>query len=207
MSENSTMTANSGHHEHEHENHSVFGFWLYLMSDCVIFGCLFASYAVLHGQFFNDNITFKALMSKGVIEWQTVAYETALLLLSSLTFGFAMLSAHKGNKSGTLLWMVVSAVLGAGFLGLEINEFMHLIAHGATPESCAHWSAFFTLVGTHGLHVTLGLIWMIVLMVQVATKGVNSKMMPRLTCLSLFWHFLDIIWICVFSFVYLLSMV
>lgn len=206
MSENTTMTANGGHHhEHEHENHSAFGFWMYLMSDCILFGCLFASYAVLHGQFFGAP-TFKELLNAGDIEFSTVAWETALLLLSSLAFGFAMLSAHKSNKSGTLLWMVVAAVLGAGFLGLEIKEFIHLISKGATPESCAHWSAFFTLVGTHGVHVTIGLIWMLVLMVQVATKGVGSKMMPRLTCLSLFWHFLDIIWICVFSFVYLLSM-
>lgn len=208
MSENSTITANGTHHEHEHEheNHSVFGFWLYLMSDCVLFGCLFASYAVLHGQFF-DAPTFKELLASGVIEVATVAWETALLLLSSLAFGFAMLCVYKGNKIATLVWMVVAAALGAGFLALEIKEFMHLIAHGATPESCAHWSAFFTLVGTHGLHVTIGLIWMIVLMVHVATKGVGPKMIPRLACLSLFWHFLDIIWICVFSFIYLLSMV
>ncbi|MDI2090036.1 cytochrome o ubiquinol oxidase subunit III [Commensalibacter oyaizuii] len=207
MSENNTMTANAAHHEHahEHENHSVFGFWIYLMSDCIIFGCLFASYAVLHGQFFNAP-TFKGLLDSHDIEFSTVAWETALLLLSSLAFGFAMIEAHKSKKSGTLIWMVVAAVLGAGFLALEIKEFMHLIAHGATPASCAHWSAFFTLVGTHGLHVTLGLIWMIVLIIQVMIKGVNPKMMPRLTCLSLFWHFLDIIWICVFSFVYLLSM-
>ncbi|CAK7192732.1 Cytochrome bo(3) ubiquinol oxidase subunit 3 [Commensalibacter sp. Nvir] len=200
MTEN-IMTVNSVSEEHEHQNHSVFGFWIYLMSDCIIFGCLFASYAVLRFQFAGGPT------AKEMFELPGVAMETALLLVSSLTFGFAMIEAYKGKKTGTVFWMIVSAILGAGFLFLEIKEFIYLIAHGASPDVSAFWSTFFTLVSTHGLHVTLGIIWMIVLIVQILLKGINSKMLPRLACLSLFWHFLDIIWICVFSFVYLLSMV
>lgn len=203
MAENTTtMTANASHdvHEHEHENHSFFGFWMYLMSDCIIFGCLFASYAVLRNQFAGGPT------SKEMFELGNVAIETALLLTSSLTFGFAMLQARRNSKGGTLLWMVVSAILGLGFLVLEIQEFISLVGHGASPTVSAYWSAFFTLVSTHGFHVTLGLIWMVVMMIQVMTKGLNKTTMPRLACLSLFWHFLDIVWICVFSFVYLLSM-
>lgn len=203
MAENSnTMTVNTSPHthEHEHENHSFFGFWMYLMSDCIIFGCLFASYAVLRNQFAGGPT------SKEMFELGNVAIETALLLTSSLTFGFAMLQAYRNNKGGTLLWMIVSAILGVGFLVLEIQEFISLVGHGAAPSVSAYWSAFFTLVSTHGLHVTLGLIWMVVLMIQVMTKGLTKAMMPRLACLSLFWHFLDLVWICVFSFVYLLSM-
>lgn len=203
MVENTTtMTANvsTDVHEHEHENHSFFGFWLYLMTDCIIFGCLFASYAVLRNQFAGGPT------SKEMFELGNVAIETALLLTSSLTCGFAMLQARRNNKSATLLWFLITAVLGLGFLVLEVREFIELVGRGASPTVSAYWSAFFTLVSTHGIHVTLGLIWMFVLMVQVSIKGVNSVMMPRLACLSLFWHFLDIVWICVFSFVYLLSM-
>lgn len=188
-------------HDHEHENHSFFGFWMYLMSDCILFGCLFASYAVLRYQFAGGPAP------SSLFELSGVAMETALLLVSSLTFGFAMLQAYRKNTNGTLVWMVISALLGLGFLILEVREFIHLVGMGASPNVNAYWSAFFTLVSTHGIHVTIGLIWMVVLMIQVAGKGVNSAIMPRLTCLSLFWHFLDIVWICVFSFVYLLSMV
>ncbi|MCT6841739.1 MAG: cytochrome o ubiquinol oxidase subunit III [Commensalibacter sp.] len=196
----SNTSQNVHEHEHEHENHSFFGFWMYLMSDCIVFGCLFTSYAVLRNQFAGGPT------SKEMFELGRVAIETALLLTSSLTFGFAMIQARRNSNNGTLLWMVVSAILGLGFLVLEVQEFIAFVQHGASPTVSAYWSAFFTLVGTHGLHVTLGLIWMTVLMIQLVTKGLNKTMMPRLACMSLFWHFLDIVWICVFSFVYLLSM-
>ena len=137
-----------------------------------------------------------------------VQYETALLLSSSLTFGFALISATRNKTGLTLLWLAVTFALGAGFLYLEMHEFAHLIAEGAGPGRSAFWSAFFTLVGTHGLHVTIGMIWMLVLMVQMVLKtGTDERRLRRLACLSLFWHFLDIVWICVFSFVYLASVV
>jgi cytochrome o ubiquinol oxidase subunit 3 len=134
--------------------------------------------------------------------------ETAILLLSSITFGFGMLAAHKGKPTALLAWLGVTFLLGAAFIGLEIHEFSLLINQGYGPERSAFLSAFFTLVGTHGLHVTVGLIWMAILAVQViGNKKVTQRDLTRLTCLSLFWHFLDIVWICVFTFVYLTSVV
>ena len=132
-----------------------------------------------------------------------VLVETAALLLSSITYGFAMIAGHKGNKSAVLGWLAVTFACGAAFIGLEINEFHHLIAEGHGPQTSAFLSAFFGLVGLHGLHVTAGLIWMAVMMLEVAKTGLTGRAMTRLNCLSLFWHFLDIVWICVFTVVYL----
>lgn len=185
--------------ESEHApSHSVFGFWLYLMTDCVLFASLFAVFAVMAHQFAGGP------SGKDLFDIPGVALETAVLLLSSITYGFAMLGAHR-RKSGVVLgWLAVTFVLGLAFLWFELNEFSHLIAEGAGPGRSAFLSSFFTLVGTHGLHVTVGLIWMIVLAAQIVLKPeLSEREITRLTCLSLFWHFLDIVWICVFSFVYL----
>jgi cytochrome o ubiquinol oxidase subunit III len=189
------------HPDHGAPN-TVFGFWLYLMTDCIIFASLFAVFAVMGHQFAGGP------SGKDIFEIPGVAMETGILLLSSITFGFGMLAAHKG-RSGTLLaWLGVTFLLGVAFVGLEIHEFSLLIAQGFGPDRSAFLSAFFTLVGTHGLHVTVGLIWMVILAVQViGNKQVTGRDLTRLTCLSLFWHFLDIVWICVFTFVYLASVV
>lgn len=199
----STLSAQHAHdHEHEHQPHSVFGFWAYLMTDCVLFASLFAAFAMYAMQ------TAGGPTGKDLFNLTDVAYETALLLTSSLTFGFAMISATRRKSGAALAWLFVTFVLGAGFLWLEAHEFAHLIAEGAGPQRSAFWSSFFTLVGTHGLHVTIGLIWLVVLAVQIARNpGMNERELRRLACLSLFWHFLDIVWICVFSFVYLGSVV
>ncbi|SIT36740.1 cytochrome o ubiquinol oxidase subunit III [Paraburkholderia piptadeniae] len=191
------------HHHAEHApSHSVFGFWLYLMTDCILFAALFATFAVMSHQFAGGP------SGKDLFEIPGVAIETAILLFSSITYGFAMLGAHKNNKSATLLWLAVTFVLGAAFVVLEVREFSHLIAEGAGPDRSAFLSAFFTLVGTHGLHVSAGLLWMIVMMVQVVrAHDLGERELRRLTCLSLFWHFLDIVWIGVFSFVYLASVI
>ena len=187
---------------HHPGSHSVFGFWLYLMTDCIIFASLFAVFAVMGHQFAGGP------SGKDVFELPGVMLETAILLLSSITFGFGMLAAHKGKSKALLAWLGVTFALGAAFIGLEIHEFSLLIAQGYGPERSAFLSAFFTLVGTHGLHVTVGLIWMVILAVQViGNKKVTQRDLTRLTCLSLFWHFLDIVWICVFTFVYLTSVV
>jgi len=179
---------------------SVFGFWLYLMTDCIVFASLFAVFAVMSHQFAGGP------SGKDLFEIPGVALETAALLLSSITYGFAMLGAHKGKKGVVLGWLAVTFVLGAAFLVLELREFAHLISVGAGPDRSAFWSSFFTLVGTHGLHVTFGLLWMIVLCVQVIrSPELTERELTRLTCLSLFWHFLDIVWIGVFTFVYLAS--
>lgn len=186
----------------DHGEATVFGFWLYLMTDCVIFGALFTVFAVMR-QSFADGPTAKELF-----DLTGVAVETGLLLLSSITYGFAMLAAHRQAPSRVVGWLIVTLLFGLGFLGLEIHEFAGLIADGAGPDRSAFLSIFFTLVGTHGLHVTVGAIWMVVLIVQtMGAAELTPKAITRLSCLSLFWHFLDIIWICVFTFVYLGSVI
>ena len=188
--------------EHAHpEGHStMLGFWIYLMSDCLIFAILFATYAVLGANY------AAGPAPKDLFELELVAVNTAMLLFSSVTYGFAMLEMQKGRKAGTLVWLAATAVFGAAFLGIELYEFHHLIENGAGPQRSAFLSSFFTLVGTHGLHVTFGMIWLVTLMIQVASRGLIPANRRRLMCLSLFWHFLDVIWIGVFTFVYLLGM-
>jgi len=188
--------------EHAHpEGHStMLGFWIYLMSDCLIFAILFACYAVLGGNY------AAGPAPKDLFDLPLVALNTAMLLFSSITYGFAMLAMVRGQKGATLAWLAITGLFGAAFLGIELYEFHHLIHIGATPQRSAFLSAFFTLVGTHGLHVTFGIIWLTTLMVQVARKGLIPANQRRLMCLSLFWHFLDVIWIGVFTFVYLMGM-
>ncbi|MFM0004255.1 cytochrome o ubiquinol oxidase subunit III [Paraburkholderia dipogonis] len=191
------------HHDADHvPSQSVFGFWLYLMTDCIIFAALFAVFAVMGHQFAGGP------SGKDLFEIPGVALETTMLLLSSITYGFAMLGAHKKRKGVLLFWLGVTFLLGLAFLVLELREFSHLIAEGAGPSRSAFLSSFFTLVGTHGLHVTCGLIWMVVLAIQVIShRDLTERDMIRLTCLSLFWHFLDVVWIGVFTFVYLASVI
>ncbi|GBD48815.1 cytochrome o ubiquinol oxidase subunit III [Methylopila sp. Yamaguchi] len=185
--------------EHHPENGTLLGFWLYLMSDCLIFAVLFACYGVL-GRSYAAGPSGKDLFDLGL-----VALNTAFLLLSSITYGFAMLEMAKNRKGSTLFWLGVTGLFGAAFLCVEIYEFAHLIHEGATPQRSAFLSSFFTLVGTHGLHVTFGMIWLITLMVQVTRRGLIPENRRRLACLSMFWHFLDVIWIGVFTFVYLMG--
>lgn len=200
-----TITAHGGgHHDHHEEHHDQFGtvqlgFWIYLMSDCVLFSGLFATYAVMNHSFDGGPT------QHSIFELPYVAVETALLLISSLTYGLSMISAHRRSKAGTIGWLLVTGLCGLGFIGMEINEFAHLIAEGAGPHRSAFLSSFFALVGTHGLHVTSGLIWMTIMIVQVSMRGLTDTNIRRLTCLSLFWHFLDVVWIGVFSFVYLMG--
>jgi cytochrome o ubiquinol oxidase subunit III len=185
--------------EHHAENGTLLGFWLYLMSDCLVFACLFAAYGVLGRDYAGGPSAAQ------VLELPVVAVNTTLLLLSSITYGFAVLEMQLNRRGPMMAWLVVTGLLGAGFIGLELTEFAHLISIGAGPERSAFLSSFFTLVGTHGLHVTCGLIWMVVLMVQVSKKGLIPANKRRLMCLSMFWHFLDVVWVGVFSFVYLMG--
>jgi cytochrome o ubiquinol oxidase subunit 3 len=185
--------------EHHPENSTLLGFWLYLMSDCLVFACLFAVYAVL-GRSYAGGPTGMELF-----DLPLVAVNTSLLLLSSITYGFAMLASQQKQVRGTLIWLAITGLLGAGFLGLELYEFAHLIHEGAGPRRSGFLTAFFTLVGTHGLHVTFGIVWLITLMVQVGRHGLSTENNRRLMCLSMFWHFLDVIWIGVFTFVYLMG--
>ncbi|MBE1159223.1 cytochrome o ubiquinol oxidase subunit III [Dyella acidiphila] len=185
--------------EHHVENGTLLGFWLYLMSDCLIFACLFAAYGVLGRDYAGGPSAAQ------VLELPVVALNTTLLLFSSITYGFAVLEMQQNRRGPMMAWLVVTGLLGAGFIALELTEFSHLIAIGAGPQRSAFLTSFFTLVGTHGLHVTCGLIWLVVLMVQVSKKGLIPANKRRLMCLSMFWHFLDVVWVGVFSFVYLMG--
>ena len=198
------------HHEnHEHDEHhhddtdiTVFGFWTYLMSDLILFGTLFIAFAVLSSHIPPGTPSAKDLFGDSL---GFVLTETFALLISSVTFGFAVLAAYKKNVNQVLAWLAVTFVFGASFIGMELYEFNHLVHSGHGPTTSAFLSAFFTLVGTHGIHVTSGLVWMIVLMIQIKKNGLTTINTRRLACLSLFWHFLDIVWICVFSVVYLMG--
>jgi cytochrome o ubiquinol oxidase subunit 3 len=186
-------------HDHAHDDGSktVLGFWIYLMSDCLIFSCLFATFGVL------ANNTAGGPSGRDLFDLPYVGGETLLLLVSSFTFGMAVLSMHAERKDKVIAWMAITFLFGAGFIGMELLEFAHLIAEGAGPGRSAFLSAYFTLVGTHGLHVTVGLLWLAVTMHQTWHFGLDGVVRRRVACLSLFWHFLDLIWICVFTFVYL----
>ncbi|MCE7026970.1 cytochrome o ubiquinol oxidase subunit III [Jiella avicenniae] len=188
-------------HEHEPGGSTMLGFWIYLMSDCLIFAVLFATYGVLAGAY------AAGPRPDEIFELPLLAANTAMLLFSSITYGFAMIAMQNRNKQAVLLWLVVTAVFGALFVGIELYEFASLIHEGATPQRSAFLSAFFTLVATHGLHVSFGILWMIVLMVQVQKRGLLADNRRRLMCLSMFWHFLDVIWIGVFTFVYLIRVI
>ena len=198
-------TISSAHNEEVAYSDTVamqtFGFWLYLMSDLIIFATLFATFAVL-GRNYAGGPTGKELF-----ELPYVMGETLLLLFSSVTYGLVMVAAHSGMKKWVLIGLAVTFLLGLGFVAMEINEFHALIANGHGPDRSAFLSSYFTLVGTHGTHVTFGLIWMAVMIGQVATKGLTSPVQSRLMRLSMFWHFLDIIWIGIFSIVYLMGVV
>ncbi|MCY1506757.1 Cytochrome bo(3) ubiquinol oxidase subunit 3 [compost metagenome] len=185
--------------EHHPQNGTLLGFWLYLMSDCLIFACLFAAYGVLGREYAGGP------SGAELFELPLVALNTTFLLLSSITYGFAMLQMQQNRIAGTQIWLAITGVFGAAFLAVELYEFAHLIHQGAGPQRSAFLTSFFALVGTHGLHVTFGIIWLIVLMTQVARHGLITANKRRLMCLSMFWHFLDVVWIGVFTFVYLMG--
>lgn len=176
---------------------TLLGFWLYIMTDCVLFASLFATYAVLR------NNTFGGPTGHELFSLPYVLAETLLLLTSSFTCGLALLSAKMHDKSNALLWFGVTALLGAAFLGLELSEFHKLVVEGHSWTRSGFLSSYFTLVGTHGLHITIGLVWMITMMIRVAKQGLSNLSIKRLTMLSMFWHFLDVVWIFIFTIVYL----
>ncbi|MET0518187.1 MAG: cytochrome o ubiquinol oxidase subunit III [Burkholderiaceae bacterium] len=206
MQSHSTLTANGAtaprfydNGDHHPQQGTLLGFWLYLMSDCLIFAVLFATYAVLGRNY------AAGPSGADLFDLPVVALNTAFLLLSSITYGFAMIAMQKNQRNAMLGWLAITAVFGLAFLGLELTEFAHLIHEGAGPQRSAFLSSFFTLVGTHGLHVTFGSIWLLTLMAQVLKHGLTPENKRRLMCLSMFWHFLDVVWIGVFTFVYLMG--
>jgi len=190
------MTVREAEMSDVHEQRAL-GFWLYLMGDAVIFSLLFATYAVMVNNS-DGGPSGKTLFNLG-----NAGLETILLLVSSTTFGFASLAARAGSKAGVVAWLLLTFVLGAGFVGLEIREFHGMVQAGAGPDRSGFLSSFFTLVGTHGLHVSIGLIWILIMSGQVMAKGLTIPVTSRLFRLGLFWHFLDIAWVGIFSIVYL----
>ena len=178
---------------------TVFGFWVYLMTDFVLFASLFAVYGVLHAN------TFGNAGAKDIFDAQFVLAETLILLASSFVIGLGLLAARAGKKWLVILLVLATAALGTAFLSMEFHEFAALIAAGHGPQQSGFLSAYFTLVGTHGTHILAGLLWAVALMAAIARRGLTQPNMRKLMLFSLFWHFLDIIWIFIFTFVYLLG--
>lgn len=180
---------------------TIFGFWVYLMTDCVLFASLFATFAVLR------NNTYGGPGGEELFSPNFVLAETLVLLTSSFTCGLGILAARRGQKDLVLKLFAITFLLGLVFLGLELHEFSHLYHDGNSWRRSAFLSAFFTLVGTHGAHISVGLIWMATMMYRVRQTGLSLTNVKRLTMLSLFWHFLDVVWIFIFTVVYLMGIV
>jgi cytochrome o ubiquinol oxidase subunit 3 len=195
------LTAHDISHEEAANDRVMFGFWVYLMTDLLMFAVLFAVYAVLRGA------TAGGPSASDLFRPELALAETLILLTSSFTCGIGMIAARRGNKRQVLAWFGITFLLGLAFLGIELFEFAELIHEGHTWRNSAFLSAFFGLVGTHGLHIISGLLWLSITLAYIWKRGLNSHMVRKLALLSLFWHFLDIVWIFIFTFVYLMAFV
>ncbi|MDE3045973.1 MAG: cytochrome o ubiquinol oxidase subunit III [Verrucomicrobiota bacterium] len=184
-------------HHHGVYSRTLFGFWVYIMTDCILFSCLFATYLVLH------NNTYGGPSAQDLFSAPYALVETLFLLASSFTCGMAMLSIP--SRAKIVGWFAVTFLLGASFVAMEVTEFVRMVHEGHSWEKSAFLSSFFTLVGTHGLHVSIGLLWMIILVIPVLRHGLTAVSLKRLNCLRLFWHFLDVVWIFIFTIVYLMG--
>lgn len=195
------MTHSVTTHDHHHntDNMDIFGFWVYIMSDCILFAIIFATYAVLHTS------TYGGPGIKQLTNMPYILGETMALLASSFTYGLAILAMYKKDQKQVMSWLIMTFVFGVTFVFMEVSEFVHLAVEGHSWQSSAALSAFFTLVGTHGFHVSMGLLWMLVAMIQLGIYGITPAMTRRLTYLGLFWAFLDIVWIFVYTVVYLMG--
>ncbi|MCY4328569.1 MAG: cytochrome o ubiquinol oxidase subunit III [Endozoicomonadaceae bacterium] len=198
---NTTNMQYVSHHHHNQSDTNVYGFWVYIMSDCILFACLFATFAVLH------NNTYGGPSAKELFSLPFVFVETMALLTSSFTCGLMMLALHHNKRKLAFITLALTFLLGASFVFMELKEFHSLVAEGHDWQRSAFLSSFFTLVGTHGLHVSLGLLWLIVLAIQLGIHGINNTTMTKMRTFSLFWHFLDIIWILLFTIVYLVEFI
>lgn len=197
-----TRAAPAAHNAHEtHEaaanDRTMFGFWIYLMTDLIMFSVLFAVYAVLH------NNTLGGEPARDLFSLPLALQATLILLTSSFTCGIAMIAARNYKKFQTIFWFSITFILGAAFVALSGFEFAELVHEGQTLQLNAFTSAFFVLVGTHGLHIIFGLLWLAITLGYILKRGLNSNMVRKLALISLFWHFLDIVWIFIFTIVYL----
>lgn len=189
------------HNHNEKAERHIFGFWIYLMTDLIMFAAMFATFIVLR------NNTFGGPSGADLFSMPFVFGETLILLTSSFTMGLAMVAAHREDAKKTLIFLGTTFLLGMAFVGMELYEFGHLIAEGHTWASSAFLSAFFSLVGMHGLHIMVGLLWIAIVFIFMLRKGLGSRNLERLTLLSLFWHFLDLVWIFIFTIVYLMALI
>ncbi|MFC4403143.1 cytochrome aa3 quinol oxidase subunit III [Gracilibacillus xinjiangensis] len=180
---------------------NILGFWIFLGAEIVLFSTLFASYFVL------EHNTAGGPAGQDIFVLKDVLIETFLLLTSSFTAGLAIHSMRNQHKNDMLVWTVVTLLLGLGFLYMEINEFIHYVHEGATIQTSGFTAAFFTLLGTHGAHVSFGIIWISLLIVQIVRRGITEKTASKFFIASLYWHFLDVVWIFIFTFVYLRGLV
>ena len=202
ISDASTIAAPAAEFEHpDSVANKAFGFWIYLMSDLILFSAIFATFAVVGGNYAGGPT------GKDLFHLPYVFGETMVLLLSSTICGLALLAMHNHRKGFVLIWLAGTFLLGVVFISMEINEFHHMILDGNGPDRSSFLSAFFTLVGTHGTHVAFGLIWTAVIIGQVVVKGLTTPVKSRLMRLSMFWHFLDIVWIGIFTLVYLMGVI
>lgn len=187
--------------KYDNEAKTIFGFWVYLMTDCVLFACLFATFAVLRHN------TFGGPGASDLFSLPYVLVETMALLFSSFSCGLAVLSAQLKRKKQVIFWLIVTFVLGATFLTLELSEFHKFVGMGDSWRRSGFLSSYFTLVGTHGLHITVGLLWMAVMIGFIAKRGITDGVMKRIRLFSMFWHFLDVVWIFIFTIVYLFGVI
>jgi cytochrome o ubiquinol oxidase subunit 3 len=196
----SSLTIADEHHEHNQDATDVLGFWLYIMTDCVLFGTLFATFLVLNAPAMHAGLTLKQF-----IDLPYVLVETFLLLASNFTYCLAMLDLYQNKLQRVLIWLFITFLFGASFVGMELYEFIGLAAEGFRWDYSGQASSFFTLVGTHGLHVSIGLLWILIMMFQLPLMKISHVTKRRMTYLGMFWNFLDIVWIFVFTIVYLLG--
>jgi len=181
------------------DHKTIVGFWVYLMTDCLLFASLFATYAVLR------NSTAAGPTGSDIFQMPLVLAETLILLTSSFTCGLALLALRQKRVRQVIAWLGVTYVLGVAFLTIELTEFMTLASEGHSWQQSAFLSAFFTLVGTHGAHIFVGLIWLFVMVCVLVRRGITAKLSRQLALFGLFWHFLDLVWIFIFTIVYLLG--
>lgn len=187
------------HHHHDSESKVIFGFWIFILTDFIVFATLFATYAVLH------NNTYGGAGIKDILDLPYVLGQSLIFLTSSLSYGLAVVALKKGELQRVMQWLALTFILGLLFVGLEYTEFARIIQNGHSWQSSAFFSSFFTLVGLHGVHVVIGLLWMVIVMIQLTMQKITPTMKTRLACLGLFWDFLNIIWIFIFSIVYLMG--
>lgn len=186
-------------YSHEEDSLRIFGFWVFLVTDMLLFSCIFATYILLYTHFNNGPTP------KQIFDVRGFTAETLILLTSSFTSGLGTLCMRRGNRGGLIAWLVVTWLLGASFITLEVTEFVADVASGATMQRSAFLSSFFTLVGTHGCHVSVGLIWMLCVMIQLGMKGITPVMARKVFIVGLYWHFLDVVWVFLFTVVYLMG--